>query len=49
MTIPGKNVKLGHRHPMYIALDEIKEIFIGMGFTVLDLSLIHISHPGNGT
>ena len=36
VTIPGKNVKLGHRHPMYIALDEIKEIFIGMGFTVLD-------------
>ena len=36
VTIPGKSVKLGHRHPMYIALDEIKEIFIGMGFTVLD-------------
>ena len=36
VTIPGKSVKLGHRHPMYIALDELKEIFIGMGFTVLD-------------
>ena len=36
VTIPGKAVKMGHRHPMYIALDEIKEIFIGMGFTVLD-------------
>ena len=36
VTIPGKPVKVGHRHPMYIALDEIKEIFIGMGFTVLD-------------
>ena len=36
ITVPGKAVKLGHRHPMYIALDEIKEIFIGMGFTVLD-------------
>ena len=36
VTIPGKAVKLGHRHPMYIALDELKEIFIGMGFTVLD-------------
>ena len=36
VTIPGKAVKTGHRHPMYIALDEIKEIFIGMGFTVLD-------------
>ncbi len=36
VTIPGKPVTVGHRHPMYIALDEIKEIFIGMGFTVLD-------------
>ena len=36
VTIPGKPVRLGHRHPMYIALDEIKEVFIGMGFTVLD-------------
>ena len=36
VTIPGKPVKVGHRHPMYIALDEIKEIFIGMGFDVLD-------------
>ena len=36
VTIPGKSIKVGHRHPMYIALDEIKDIFIGMGFTVLD-------------
>ncbi len=36
VTIPGRAVKLGHQHPMYVALDEIKEIFIGMGFTVLD-------------
>ena len=36
VTIPGKAPKLGHKHPMSIALDELKEIFIGMGFTVLD-------------
>ena len=36
VTVPGKAVRLGHRHPMYIALDELKEVFIGMGFTVLD-------------
>jgi len=36
VTVPGKPVRLGRRHPMYTALDEIKEIFIGMGFTVLD-------------
>ena len=36
VTVPGEAVKMGRRHPMYTALDEIKEIFIGMGFTVLD-------------
>ena len=36
VTIPGCEVKLGHKHPMYLALDELKDIFIGMGFTVLD-------------
>ena len=36
VTIPGRTPKLGHKHPMYLALDEIKDIFIGMGFTVLD-------------
>ena len=36
VTVPGKPVTMGHRHPMYTALDELKDIFIGMGFTVLD-------------
>ncbi len=36
ITIPGEEISLGHRHPMYIVLDEIKDIFIGMGFTILD-------------
>ena len=36
VTIPGTPVAIGHKHPMYSALDEIKDIFVGMGFTVLD-------------
>ena len=36
VTIPGKAAPMGHRHPMYIALEEIKDIFVGMGFTILD-------------
>ena len=36
VTIPGKEVALGHKHPMYTVLDEIKEIFINMGFEVMD-------------
>ena len=36
VTIPGKKPELGHKHPMYIALDEFKEIFINMGFEIID-------------
>ena len=36
VTIPGKAVSIGRQHPMNIALDELKDIFIGMGFTVMD-------------
>ena len=36
VTIPGKPVELGHRHPMNIALDEAKDLFISMGFKILD-------------
>ena len=27
VTIPGQRTKLGHQHPMYIALDEIKDLY----------------------
>ena len=36
VTIPGKKVEPGHKHPMYTALDEFKEIFINMGFEIFD-------------
>ena len=36
VTIPGKQLRQGHKHPMYSVLDEIKDIFIGMGFEILD-------------
>ena len=36
VTLPGKAPKLGHKHPMYNVLDQIKDIFIGMGFEIVD-------------
>ncbi|MCI2059175.1 MAG: phenylalanine--tRNA ligase subunit alpha [Oscillibacter sp.] len=36
VTIPGKKLTVGHKHPMYTVLDEIKDIFISMGFEILD-------------
>ena len=36
VTMPGEHNEIGHKHPMYVVLDEIKEIFIGMGFEILE-------------
>ncbi len=36
VTVPGVPVEMGKKHPMYTVLDEIKDIFIGMGFEILD-------------
>ncbi len=36
VTIPGETRKLGKQHPMYQVLDEIKDIFIGLGFEVIE-------------
>ena len=36
VTLPGKKAALGHKHPMYNVLDQIKDIFIGMGFEIVD-------------
>ena len=34
VTLPGKKNPLGKKHPLNIVLDEIEEIFLGMGFSI---------------
>lgn len=34
VTLPGRGVALGTRHPLYKTLDEMEEIFMSMGFSV---------------
>ncbi len=36
VTMPGNDNMLGKRHPLTTVLDEIKEIFIGMGFKIAE-------------
>ena len=36
VTMPGSKPRLGHKHPMYNVLDQIKDIFVGMGFEIVD-------------
>ena len=34
VTLPGVVAPIGHKHPLSIVLDEVKDIFIGMGFQI---------------
>lgn len=35
VTMPGKKFDLGKKHPLTLVMDEVKEIFLGMGFDVV--------------
>ena len=36
ITLPGKKIKTGKLHPLYTVMNEIKEIFLGMGFDIAE-------------
>ena len=36
VTMPGESVELGHIHPLTAVLNELKDIFIGMGFNIAE-------------
>ncbi|KAB3535460.1 phenylalanine--tRNA ligase subunit alpha [Alkaliphilus pronyensis] len=36
VTMPGKQFKIGKKHPLTQGMDELKDIFIGMGFKVVE-------------
>ena len=37
VTIPGQEVSLGHQHPMNQVLQQIKDIFVGLGYQVVEV------------
>jgi phenylalanyl-tRNA synthetase alpha chain len=36
VTLPGRAPRIGHRHPLLATLEEMLEIFLGLGFTVAE-------------
>ncbi len=36
ITLPGKKIKIGHKNPIQIVLDEIQNVFLNMGFFIED-------------
>ena len=43
VTIPGKELRLGKKHVLNTVLDEVADIFIGMGFTIAEGPEIELS------
>ena len=43
VTLPGVEQPAGHKHPMYNVLDQIKDIFIGMGYEIVDGPEVELS------
>ena len=44
VTMPGKEVLVGKKHPLSIVLDEVKDIFMGMGFSIAEGPEIELDH-----
>lgn len=36
ITLPGRRPRIGHKHPITQTLERMKEIFVGMGFQVIE-------------
>ena len=43
VTIPGREITLGSKHVINTVLDEVTDIFVGMGFTIVDGPEIELS------
>ena len=43
VTIPGDPIALGHAHPMNQVLQEIKDIFVGLGYQIVDGPEVELS------
>ena len=44
VTIPSKNVNIGTSHPITKIIDEVKEIFLGMGYSIADGPEVETTH-----
>lgn len=44
VTMPSEEITLGHKHPLSIVLDEIKDIFIGLGFQIAEGPEVEYDH-----
>lgn len=44
VTLPGAPVKPGSKHPLTLVLDDLKDIFLGMGYTIVEGPQIELDY-----
>ncbi len=44
VTMPGEELLIGKKHPLNIVLDEFKEIFLGLGFSIAEGPEVELDH-----
>lgn len=44
VTLPGAPIKPGSKHPLTLVLDELKDIFLGMGYTIVEGPQIELDY-----
>ena len=44
VTLPGQSLKLGSKHPLTLVMDEFKEIFLGMGYTIAEVPEVELDY-----
>lgn len=44
VTMPGKPLTIGKKHPLNVVLDEFKEIFLGLGFSIAEGPEVELDH-----
>lgn len=44
VTLPGKRIRIGKKHPLTTVLDEVTDIFIGMGYSVAEGPEVELVH-----
>lgn len=44
VTLPGKKIKIGKPHPLNKVLNEVEEVFIGMGFDIVEGPEVETDH-----
>ncbi len=44
ISLPGENVNVGHINPYYVIIDEVSDIFAGMGFEIVEGRDVEMDH-----